>query len=173
MYSERSKAFVPVHVYLKAVKMYCGHVDALSDRLGDKLIEAKYVVHCFNSSITTVISCQLVFNSDTSLVFRNGADGTTLIIEDNQPTEADLGEYGSTKLLPSSVYDPAHIRRCVGHCFNRYRIVATVDATPRAIELQFNGTSIAFYNDDDEFMCTQSLDFMFADGTRVCQWHEY
>lgn len=128
----------------------------IADRLQERLLDSGYLVHCFDSTINALISCRLAFESGRHIVIRNAADGESLIIEERDPEEMDLGEYGATKLVSSLDYDPAQSRACIGRRLDRCRLICGDDRV-HAIELSFEGRSISLHNRDDELVTEGSI----------------
>lgn len=118
----------------------------------ERLSGSEYLVHCFNGGITALISCKLAFESQRHIVIRNGADGQSLILDECEPEEMDLGEYGSTRLASSLEYDPANSRPCIGRRLDRCRLLLGGGDAIRAIELSFEGNVISFRNRDDDLV---------------------
>lgn len=121
----------------------------IEDRVGEKLNDAQVFVHYFNEAITSLISYKLIFGTNNIIVISIGAEGDSLKVDSNDLIENDLDEYGSTRLLPVSQYDPAAINRCLGRRLNRCRMTAGPDKI-FAIELHFEGIVVAFCNIDDD-----------------------
>lgn len=141
----------------------------IADRLQDRLVDSGYLVHCVDATINALISCRLAFESGRQLVIRNGADGESLIIEDRDPEEMDLGEYGTTKLVSSLEYDPARSRACVGRRLDRCRLICGDDRI-HAIELSFEGKSVTLHNRHDELVTEGSINDIDArERTRLVE----
>jgi hypothetical protein len=150
--------------------MYHRGLETIADRLQEKLVDSEYLVHCFDSKITTLISCKLAFESGRQLVIRNGADAESLIVEEREPEEMDLGEYGLTKRISADAYDPAQSRSCVGRRFDRCRLLIGSDDQIRAIGLGFEGRDIAFRNLGDNLIAGGAIVAADASGsTRVVE----
>jgi hypothetical protein len=141
----------------------------IADLSQERLVDWGYLVHCFDSTINELISCRLAFESGRHLVIRNAADGESLIIENRDPEEMDLGQYGTTKLVSSLEYDPAQSRACVGRRLDRCRLICGDDRI-YAVELSFEGRSISLYNRDDELVTEGAISDVDApEGARLVE----
>jgi hypothetical protein len=129
----------------------------LQDRLGEKLEEVQVLVHYFGGLINGLISYKLIFESKNLIVVSLGPEGDSLKIRTGDLKENDLEEYGSTKLLSVSEYDPAMIKRGLGNRLDRCR-AATDSYKVYGIELYFESVTISFSNVDDEMVFGKSLD---------------
>lgn len=137
----------------------------IENKLHKKLVSAEYLVHCFDSEINALLSCELTFDSGKPLVIRNGADGETLILEEQSIEEMNLEEYGITKLISSSEYDPARIHRSIGLHLDRSRVLLGFQNQIYAVELDFGGNPVIFWNYDDNLKVGGSIEAIETAGS--------
>lgn len=123
----------------------------IEERVGEKLERAQVFVHCFDGTVNSLISYKLIFDSHNFIVISIGPGGDSLKVDANHLIESDLEEFGSTRLLPVSQYDPATINRCLGRRLDQCEIEYGPNKI-LTIELYFEGVVIVFCSVDDNMI---------------------
>lgn len=117
--------------------------------IGSTLLDAKYIIHSFNSYRGNAIAVVMEFSSVNTVTIRCGSDGESLVIAPEDAEEGDLEEAGRIQIVQASDIDLAPL------CFRLGDVVSGVTVELRrdivkSIRIEFNESSIFVGNVGDE-----------------------